>query len=370
MPPTTHRELPAEAIRAALEKWWKRHRRDLPWRRRGDPYAIWVSEVMLQQTRVATVTEYYERFLGAFPTVEALAAASDSAVLKAWEGMGYYSRARNLHAAARRIVTEHAGRLPTSIEALRSLPGVGPYTAAAVASIAFGLDEPVLDGNVTRVLARVFRVRQDPRTAKARRKLLALARSLIPPGKAGLINQALMDLGATVCVPANPRCPTCPIRAHCQAFARGEQDRLPRKRPRKPLPHYDVAAGIVWRRGRVLIDRRKPDGLLGGLWEFPGGKRRPGESLEEAVVREIREEVGIAVEPGEPLITVRHAYTHFRITLHAFECRYLSGRCRPIGCTHVKWVRLADLDDYAFPKANHKIIAALRARAQRDSGSY
>jgi A/G-specific adenine glycosylase len=323
---------------------------------------------MLQQTRVATVIGYYQRFLDRFPTVAALAAAELPAVLKAWEGLGYYSRARNLHAAARCVVADFAGRVPADPDQLRRLPGVGAYTAAAIASIAFGRDVPVLDGNVTRVLARVFRLRENPATAAAQRRLLGWARPLIPPGQAGTINQALMDLGATVCTPRSPRCPACPLAAHCQAFARGEQADLPRKAPRKPIPHYDVAAAVIWRGGRVLIDRRKPTGLLGGLWEFPGGKRRPGETLEAAAIREVREEVGLTVRPTAHLITVRHAYSHFRITLHVFQCRPQAGRARPIACDAVKWVRLADLDDYAFPKANHKIIAALRERRGKTRG--
>jgi A/G-specific adenine glycosylase len=355
----------ARAIQPDLETWWNQHRRDLPWRRRRDPYAIWVSEVMLQQTRAATVSDYYARFLKRFPSVRALAAAPQEAVLKAWEGMGYYGRARNLHAAARRIVADFAGRLPASMERLRSLPGVGPYTAAAVASIAFGLDEPVLDGNVKRVVARVFCVGGDVGSAATRKRLLGLVRSLISPGKAGLINQAIMDLGATVCVPKGPRCLLCPLQAHCRALARGWQHHLPRRSPRRKPPHYDIAAGVVWRRGRVLIGRRKPEGLLGGLWEFPGGKQMPGESPRHAVVRECREEVGIEVQTLALLTTVRHAYTHFRITMHAFECRHVSGRARAIACDAVRWVRLADLDAYPFPAANRRIIAALRQRHAR-----
>lgn len=359
----THSQHRARAVGAALEAWWEAHRRDLPWRRRRGPYAVWVAEVMLQQTRVETARRYYGRFLRAFPSVRALAAAPLADVLKAWEGMGYYARARNLHAAAGRLVAERGGRLPETAAELRRLPGIGQYTAAAIASIAFGQDEAVLDGNVERVLCRVFALREDPKTARARRRLTALARSLIRPGRAGDINQALMDLGATVCVPRQPRCEACCLADHCRARAGGIQHLLPRRRPRKALPHHDIAAGVVWKGSRVLIDRRPPGGLLGGLWEFPGGKREPGETLPQAVVREVREETGIVVRPVRCLLTVRHAYSHFRITLHAFECRYVSGRCRAIGCDAVKWVRPAELDRYAFPKANHKIIAALRDAA-------
>jgi len=334
----------------------------MPWRRRKDPYAIWISEVMLQQTRVATVIDYYERFLERFPTAAALARAPIADVLKAWEGMGYYSRARNLHAAAQMLADEFGGELPRTVPELRSLPGVGPYTAAAIASIAFALDEAVVDGNVARVLTRVFGIARDVQAAATRRELTDLAARLIPPGKAGMFNQALMDLGAVVCTPRRPRCDKCPIRRHCVALATGRQEKLPVKAPRKQTPHYEIAAGVVWRRGRVLIDRRKPDAMLGGLWEFPGGKRRPDETLEQACIREVREEVGIEARVQTPLPVVRHAYSHFRITLHAFECRALAGRARPIACDAVKWVRIVDLDDYAFPKANQHIIAALRER--------
>ena len=349
-----------QAVQAALLAWWDASRRDMPWRGRSDPYAIWVSEVMLQQTRVETVREYYRRFLRRFPTVGALARADLDDVLKAWEGLGYYSRARNLHAAARRVASDFGGKVPGTLVELRRLEGVGAYTAGAIASIAFGLDEPVLDGNVVRVLSRLFRIGADPRTARTRKKLLALARSLIPPGQAAAVNQALMDLGATVCLPRAPRCTACPLRALCRAAARGEQDKLPWKPPRKAVPHFDIAAGVVWKRRRVLIDRRKADAMLGGLWEFPGGKRRRGETLEDAVVREVREEVGIEVAPAGRLATVRHAYTHFRITLYAFECRFVSGRCRALGCDAFRWVRPDELDRYAFPKANLRIIEALR----------
>jgi A/G-specific adenine glycosylase len=353
-------------IQGTLLRWFAKHRRDMPWRRTRNPYAIWVSEIMLQQTQVETVKPYFMGFLRRFPTVRALAKAPLGAILKAWEGMGYYSRARNLHCAAKIVVSDYEGRLPRSLSELLKLPGVGRYTAGAIASMAFGQDEPVLDGNVTRVLCRVFRIRENPRTAITQGKLWSLARQLIPAGKAGLMNQALMDLGATVCVPQSPRCSVCPLNRKpclCLAGLNNEQGALPFKVKKKPVPHYDIVAGVIWKGHRILIDQRKPHGLLGGLWEFPGGKRRPGESLEAALVREVGEELGIKVRVFGHLTTVRHAYSHFRITLHVFECRYVSGRPRALGCAAWRWIRLRDLDRYAFPAANHKIIAALRRKA-------
>ncbi len=359
---TTDTSQRLRAIRAALPRWYRRHRRDLPWRRSPDAYAVWVSEVMLQQTRVATVQAYFPRFMRRFGDVGALARARLGSVLKAWEGLGYYGRARNLHRAARSVVRDYGGKIPATAAELRRLPGVGPYTAGAIASIAFGADECVLDGNVTRVLCRTLAVGGDPTAAGTRRRLWSLARELLPAGRAGLFNQALMDLGATVCTPRAPRCAACPLGGACLARARDRQEELPRRRPRGPLPHQTVVAGVIWKGGRVLIGRRRPEGLLGGMWEFPGGKVEPGESLQAALRRELAEEVGVRVRVRRPVIAVRHAYTHFRITLHAFECRWLSGRARPLGCDAVKWVRPDQLDRHAFPAANQKVIAALRER--------
>lgn len=348
-------------VRDRLVPWYRRHQRDLPWRRTRDPYAVWVAEIMLQQTRAATVGPYYERFLKRFPDTTALAEAPLDDVLKAWEGLGYYGRARNLQAAARRIVAEFGGRIPATHSELLSLPGVGRYTAGAVASIAFGLDEPVLDGNVTRVLCRVFCIRANPKKAATQKKLWRLARDVIPPGKAGEMNQALMDLGATVCTPRDPACPKCPLKRVCLARQRGLQERVPAKVRRKPIPHHDVPVAVIRRGRKLLIAQRRPEGFLGGLWEFPGGKRLPGESLENCLVREVREELGVRVRVVRPLATARHAYSHFRVTLFAYECRIASGRPRATECARWKWVDLDELDEYAFPKGSHKIIAALRA---------
>ena len=348
------------SIQKRLVGWYRKERREMPWRETNDPYAIWVSEIMLQQTQVETVKPYYLRFLKCFPTVRVLAKARIEDVLKCWEGLGYYSRARNLHKAAKIVVAEYGGELPKDMTALKELPGIGAYTAGAIASIAFGLDEPVLDGNVTRVLCRLFCVRWNPKEGKTQKRLWDLARELMPKGKADVFNQALMDLGAMICTPRGPKCPACPVQKHCRAYANDEQDKLPVKIKRKALPHYDIVAGVICRRGKILIDQRKHEGLLGGLWELPGGKVEKGETHEAALVREVREEVGIEIKVGEKLTTVRHAYSHFRITLHAFMCRHVSGRARAIECEAVKWIRLDEIEDYAFPKANRKIIARLK----------
>ncbi len=355
LPPEEREEL----IRRLLA-WAEAHRRDLPWRRDRTPYRVWVAEVMLQQTQTATVIPYFERFLARFPTVEALAAAPLDEVLKAWEGLGYYRRAHHLHAAAQEIVRRHGGRLPDTVEALMALPGIGRYTAGAIASLAFGRDVPVLDGNVRRVLCRLFAIADDPDRSATQRRLWALAESLLPPGRAGPFNEALMELGSLVCRPRRPACDRCPLRPFCQAHAQGIQETLPRRRRRPPLPHYQVTAAVIQdAAGRFLITRRPADAMLGGLWEFPGGKCLDGESLESCLRREIREELGVEIAVGERVTVVRHAYTHFRITLHAFRCRLVAGEPQTLGCEAWRWVTADELADYPFPAADHRIIAAL-----------
>jgi A/G-specific adenine glycosylase len=347
-----------------LLAWYDRAAADLPWRRTQDPYHVWLSEIMLQQTQVETVIPYFERFLAAFPTVQALADAPLDNVLKLWEGLGYYSRARNLHRAAQMIAHDMGGVNPTTAEGWQQLPGIGRYTAGAIASIAFGEVAPVLDGNVIRVFSRLLDLEADETQNDTKNQLWQQAENWMPDTRPGDYNQALMELGRTICKPRNPLCGQCPIREYCLAYQHGTQDERPVKTPRAVTPHYDVAAGIIWNKNnKLLIAQRPLEGLLGGLWEFPGGKQEPDESLPECLQRELREELAIEVRVGELFTVVRHGFTHFRITLHAFTCQYISGPPQSIGVRDWAWVTVDQLDRYSFGKADREIITALRARS-------
>lgn len=357
-----------EAIRSRLLTWYHHNRRNLPWRGETDPYRIWVSEVMLQQTQVTTVIPYYQRFLERFPTLADLAATPLSEVLKAWEGLGYYARARNLHRAAVEIVTKYGGQFPRTYAELRHLPGFGDYTAGAVASIAFSEVVPAMDGNVKRVLARLLALQEEVTRGSAARQLQDFAAALVDPQAPGDWTQALMELGALVCLPHNPKCLLCPVNELCRARQQGLERVIPVKPVKKALPHFDVTAAVIRQDGRVLIAQRPPEGMLGGLWEFPGGKQEPGESLPECLQREIREELGVEIAVETPLVTVKHGYTHFKITLHAFICRLLAGQPQTLGVADWRWVTLDELDTFAFPRTDQKIIAALRVGAITGDG--
>jgi A/G-specific adenine glycosylase len=352
-------------VRRLLLAWFRGAKRDLPWRRTRDPYRIFVAEMMLQQTQVSRVEGFYERFLKQFPTVRSLARASADDVLCAWAGMGYYRRARNLHAAARTMVNEHGGRVPGTAEALLALPGVGRYTAGAVASIAFGRPAPVVDGNVARVLCRLFAIDRPIKEAGTRHALWACAEALVSRRAPGTFNQALMDLGATVCVPRAPRCPDCPLATLCRARAKGRERQLPATVGRKVIPRYSVVVGVLTRNGRVLATKRPPRGLLGGLWEFPGGKRQRSESDAAALRRELREELGIATAVGRHLATVEHAYSHFRVTIRAYACTLVSGRPRAIACDAVRWVRPHELRRLALPAATVRLMQQIGGNLTR-----
>ncbi|MBU0692088.1 A/G-specific adenine glycosylase, partial [bacterium] len=350
-------------------QWYTDNRRFLPWRTNRNPYRIWVSEILLQQTQVETVRPYYLRFLKAFPTVKHLARAPLDDVLKAWEGCGYYARARNLHKAANHIM-ESGGKLPTSYDEWLKLPGIGPYTAAAIASIAYDELVAVVDGNVKRVLARVLNEAHIIE-GKALQRLELAAEAIIKCGadegiSPGDLNQVMMEIGATVCRVTSANCAGCPLADDCKAYhVRRDVTVLPRKAVKQKLPHYDIGAAIIRKRGKILITQRPLEGMLGGLWEFPGGKQEKGETLEACVQREIREELGIKIEVGKQFLSVDHGFTHFRITLHTFDCRHISGRIRKIGIKDYRWVKPEELTDFAFPKADRVIIEKLLSGKRR-----
>ena len=362
-----------EAFSQRLPPWYDEHRRAMPWRGAADPYRIWVAEVMLQQTRVDQATPYFRRFVKAFPTAETLAEAERDDVLMRWEGLGYYARARHLHEAAQIVVDEHDGAVPDTWDTIRELPGVGPYTAAAVLSIAFGKPHAVLDGNVVRLLTRVFAVEDDATKARTRRRLRAVADELLDHAHdadvdPGDFNQALMELGATVCPPTAPDCPSCPLQSACAAYDEGAPEAYPQKKKKPPKPHHDVAVGLLENEaGELFIQRRPDDGLLGGLWEFPGGKTKDGEDVADACRRELREELDVDADVGALFHRLDHAYSHFKITLHAFRCRLPDSGAAPTPAEDqpTRWVAREALDEYAFPRANRRLIEELEARQEQ-----
>lgn len=312
---------------------------------------------MLQQTRVDTVIPYFERWMQALPNVAALANASEEDVLRLWEGLGYYSRARNLHKAARLVMEKHDGQIPRRRKELETLPGIGRYTAGAIASIAFGQDEPVLDGNVRRVLARLFDINIPARSCEAENLFWKLAEAWIPSGQAGDFNQAVMDLGATICTPRSPSCERCPLNELCLSFLAGTQEQRPVMNARPAVPHYTVTAAVIRQQDQVLLARRPPEGLLGGMWEFPGGKQEPGETLPACLQREIMEELGVVIEVGPEFGVYEHAYTHFRVTLHAFFCSILKGSPQALEASEIRWVLPQNLGDFPMGKIDRQIAS-------------
>jgi A/G-specific adenine glycosylase len=350
-----------KALRRALLAWYRRNRRDLPWRRTRDPYAIWVSETMLQQTRVETVIPYYERFLARFPDVQSLADADADDVLGAWAGLGYYSRARNLQAAAREVTESHGGRVPDDVDALRALPGIGRYTAGALASIAFDRPEPIVDGNVARVLSRVLGIRDDVKQPAVVRRLWETAADLARGPSPGDLNQALMELGALVCTPGEPRCGACPLRRHCDAFATGDAAALPVQSKKPAVRRIEAAAAWLPRRGKVLAVRRPPSGLLGGMWELPGGDLEMNEEPADGLARNLRERVGLVVGRSDYVGCVEHVFTHRRLRLHLFRCDTPVGRTRLAGFDAHRWLAPDSLGELPLAATMRKALALFEA---------
>jgi A/G-specific adenine glycosylase len=344
-----------------LLAWYDRQKRDLPWRMTRDPYHIWVSEIMLQQTQVDTVIPYYHHFLKEFPSVEALARADLHDVLMVWENLGYYGRARNLHKAARIISHEFGGAMPDTWDDLIDLPGIGPYTAGAILSIAFGKRYPAVDGNARRVLSRLFAVDDPVNRPETQRTLYELAEGLTPFDFPGIFCQALMDLGSLICMPGNPLCYDCPVCNHCRAFEMNVQHRLPVISKKNKIPHKDAVAAILCdSRNRVLVVRRPAGGLLGSLWRFPGGFPHEGEPLPDGLRRIVLEELGLKINVHDDVISsVKHAYTHFSMTLHIYRCTHNGAEPDLSLCRDWQWIAPEDFKKLPFSRAERKVIAAV-----------
>ena len=355
------------ALRRRLRAWYDVHARDLPWRRTNDPYAIWLSEIMLQQTQVATVKPYFERFLHRLPTIEALAQADEHEVLRLWEGLGYYRRARQLHRAAQIIVAEHGGQFPRDPAAVRRLPGIGRYTAGAVLSFAFDARQPILEVNTLRVLCRLLAYRGDPHGGEGQRLLWAAAEIVLPRRGAGRLNQALMELGSELCTPRTPRCIECPVAVLCRANREGRQQEIPPPKRKPAAEAVREAAIVVRHRGRVLLLRWPEGRRWAGLWDFPrfpltdASPREIGRELAENV----RALTGVMVRPGRHITTLTHGVTRFRITLDCYEAEYVSGGKKAAAPLETRWLRPAELGDYPLSSTGRKLANLVQQNSHR-----
>lgn len=353
-------------IASALLDWFARHKRDLPWRRTYAPYHVWISEIMLQQTQMERGVEYFKRWLERFPDVHSLADAGEDEVLKLWEGLGYYSRARNLHKAARMVRDRHHGRLPATPEELQALPGIGPYTARAIASIAFEADVCVIDANVERVMSRLFNIESPVKSRQTQEEIGRHCARLLPKGNARAFNQALMEFGSLLCSPKKPSCPACPIADSCQAWAEGVQEERPTTaKPLSPI-YLTMATGVLIHDGRILTQKRMPDDIWANLWEFPGGIVEEGETPQQAVIREYLEETGLAVNHPMPIASFKHSYTRYRVTLHAFTVTLISDPSDMVlsAAQDHRWARWSEIKTLAFPAGHRKLIRHLDENAE------
>jgi A/G-specific adenine glycosylase len=346
-------------IQSNLVEWFTKNQRDLPWRKTYDPYQVWISEIMLQQTQVKTALPYYDRWMKAFPDIGSVANASEDRILKLWEGLGYYSRARNLQKASKLVMGKHGGQFPDRFEDILELPGIGRYSAGAIASIGFNQNYPVVDGNVIRVLARLFAFEKNTRLPKNVERFWKWAEELIPDKKARFFNQGMMELGALICSPKNPKCDQCPLADQCAARKRGIAETLPNRGESQKLISIRVTCAVIRHKGKIFIQKRPSRGLMGGLWEFPGGKAEKGETELQAIRREIGEELGVTLKGVKKIDRIRHGYTKFDVDLHCFSAELGSGTLKLTAATEGKWVSPKSLGKFAFPAADRKLIEKL-----------
>ncbi len=349
-----------KAFAQTLQDWFTAHMRPLPWRETYEPYGVWVSEIMLQQTQMERGVSYYANWMRRFPTIRSVAEAGEEAVLKAWEGLGYYSRARNLHAAAKKILAEHGGEFPRDVRDIRALPGVGEYTAGAIAAIAFNEPVPAIDANVMRVFSRICDIDVPLTHPGVKAFILEAVHSLMPSGTPRLFVQALMELGALVCA-KKPDCPACPLADYCEARRLGTAEKRPKKKAKIAYSSLEMSTGIVMRDGRVFIQKRPPYGVWAGLWEFPGGCLEQGETPEDALVREVAEETELPVTVREKVAVIRHSYMTCRVTMHAFFCNLEDTAKTPVlhAAVEGKWIPPEETTGYAFPAGQRKLLEQL-----------
>ncbi|MFA5842175.1 MAG: A/G-specific adenine glycosylase [Candidatus Gracilibacteria bacterium] len=351
-------------LQRALLRWFTLNQRDLPWRHTYAPYDVWISEIMLQQTQVKTVLPYFERWIKTFPTIQSVASAQEEKILKLWEGLGYYSRARNLQKAAQKIVKNHHGKFPENYEDILALPGIGRYTAGAIASIAYNQPQPILDGNMIRVIARLLAEKRNTRKPQLQAQFWAIAKSWIPAKDARNFNQAMMELGALVCTPKSPDCKNCPLKKQCHAYALDLAESLPNRGKSQKKVEIKVVAAILVKKtirasSLIFIQKRPQQGLMGGLWEFPGGKVKPKESLKDALCREIREELGIEISNLRPFLNIKHSYTKYNVDFHTFLVDCTGEKIKQKEEIDHAWVPIEKLSKLPFPAANVKVIKAL-----------
>ena len=350
-------------LQKALLNWFDKNQRALPWRRTYEPYQVWISEIMLQQTQMDRVTVFFTRWMNVFPDIATLAAASEDQVLKCWEGLGYYSRARNIIKTARLLMKHNQGKIPSSRKELLQLPGIGPYTAGAIASISFNRDVPLVDANIERIFARLFNIDLISGSQEAKRINWQKAEAILPRKEARNFNQGLMELGALICRPKKPDCTLCPLAPHCLAL---KYDLI----PERPVPKkstqiipIEMATGVLIHNGQLFIQQRLEDDVWGSLWEFPGGRLELGESPEQTVVREFFEETEFRVEVESKITTTIHHFTRYKVTLHCFLVTLTQQESDPVlhAAQDFNWIAAADLANHAFPAGHRKLISHMEA---------
>jgi len=353
--------MPQPTLQDALLRWFAQNSRDLPWRRTYLPYHIWVSEIMLQQTQMDRVVVYFNRWLDRFPDIASLAEAQEQEVLLLWEGLGYYSRAKNLLKTADLICRRHGGALPENHAALLKLPGIGRYTAGAIMSLAFNRSYPIVDANVERLFARLFNLDAPVKEKHTHAFIWHKAAELIPEGKARFFNQALMELGALVCLPRSPHCEACPVRNHCEAFATGVVGERPVAGKAREIIPITMVSGVLWNQGKIYIQKRLADDVWPNLWEFPGGRIVEGETPEQALVREYGEETGFAIHKLKKIATIKHSFTKYRVTLHCYHCRLRGSTTVPVlnAAQEYRWADPDELENFAFPAPHRRLIHRL-----------